>query len=102
MLAKELKRSNRDGALVTSVRPGGPAGAAKPHLEAQDVIVQLNDVSIRSLRDLTDLTSQLVKGKKEPTPVLAAFERNDRRYVTVVRLGAEELKDPGLEATKAA
>jgi serine protease Do len=101
LLAKELKRSNRDGALVTSVRPGGPAGAAKPHLEAQDVIVQLNDVSIRSLRDLTDLTSQLVKGKKEPTPVLAAFERNDRRYVTVVRLGAEELKDPGLEATKA-
>jgi serine protease Do len=101
LLARELKRSSRDGVQVTSVRPGGPAGAAKPHLEPQDVIVQINDTPIRSLGDLTDVTSKITEGKKEPTSVLAAFERNDRRYVTVVRVGSAELRDPGLEATKA-
>src|SRR4030095_12980793 len=35
------------------------------------------------------------------TPVLATFERRDRRQIAVVRVGIKELKDPGLEATKA-
>ena len=30
LLAREMKRPNQDGVLVTSVRPGGPAGEAKP------------------------------------------------------------------------
>src|SRR5438874_1088331 len=100
-IARELKRLNRDGVLVTSVRPGGPAGEAKPQLEVQDVIVQVNDAPIKSLRDLTELTAKLTKGKKDPTAVLATFERKDRRHVAVVKLGTQELKDPGLEATKA-
>jgi serine protease Do len=101
LMARELKRPNSDGALITSVRPGGPAGAAKPDFQPQDVLVQVNDQTIKSLRDLTDLTRQLTEGKKEATPVLAAFERKGRRQVTVVRLGIRELEDPGLEATKA-
>jgi len=64
------------------------------------VIMQVNDSSIKSLHDLVELTRNLTDGKKEPTPVLATFERKDRRYVTVVKLGLQELKDPGLEATK--
>jgi len=87
--------------LVTSVRPGGPAGEAKPHVEAQDVIVQINDSPIKSLGDLTELTRKLTDGKKELTPVLATFERRDQRHVAVIKLGLQELKDPGLEATKA-
>lgn len=101
LITRELKRASRDGALVTSVRPGGPAGESKPHLEPQDVIVRVNDSPIKSLRDLIDLTRDLTQEKKEPTPVLATFERKDRRYVSVVRLGIQEMKDPGLEATKA-
>jgi serine protease Do len=101
LMARELKRPNSDGVLVTSVRPGGPAGAAKPDFQAQDVLVQVNDQPIKSLRDLSDLTRQLTEGKREPTPVLAAFERKGRRQVAVVRLGIRELEDPGLEATKA-
>ncbi|HMJ64985.1 MAG TPA: PDZ domain-containing protein, partial [Candidatus Binatia bacterium] len=101
LMARELKRPNSDGVLVTSVRPGGPAGAAKPDFQPQDVMVQVNDQPIKSLRDLSDLTRQLTEWKKEPTPVLAAFERKGRRHVAVVRLGIRELEDPGLEATKA-
>src|SRR5439155_50548 len=101
LIARELKRPNRDGVLVTSVRPGGPAGESKPHLEPQDVLVEVNDVPVKSLRDLAQVTRKLTEGKKEPTPVLATFERKDRRQVAVVKLGLQELKDPGLEATKA-
>lgn len=101
LMARELKRPNSDGVLVTSVRPGGPAGAAKPDLEPRDVIVQVNDQPVKSVGKLSELTQQLTEGKKEPLPVLVAFERKGRRHVAVVRLGIRELEDPGLEATKA-
>jgi serine protease Do len=101
LMARELKRPTSDGVLVTSVRPGGPAGAAKPDLEPRDVIVEVNEQPIKSVGKLDDLTRQLTDGKKEPTPVLVAFERKGRRHVAVVRLGIRELEDPGLEATKA-
>jgi len=101
LMARELKRPTSDGVLVTSVRPGGPAGAAKPDLELGDVIVQVNHQPIKSVGKLDDLTRQLTEGKKEPIPVLVAFERKGRRHVAVVRLGIRELEDPGLEATKA-
>ncbi len=42
LLAEEMKRTNLDGVLVTSVRPGGPAGEAKPSLERGDVLVEVN------------------------------------------------------------
>ena len=35
LLAEEMKRPNLDGVLVTSVRPGGPAGSAKPAIRGQ-------------------------------------------------------------------
>jgi serine protease Do len=101
VIAREMKRENRDGALVTSVRPGGPAGEAKPQIEPQDVIVQVNDKPVKSLRELTDITRQLTAGEKQPKPVLVTFERKDQHHVAVVKLGIQELKDPGLEATKA-
>ncbi|MDI6828369.1 MAG: trypsin-like peptidase domain-containing protein, partial [Armatimonadota bacterium] len=40
--AKELRRSSRKGVLVRSVRPGGPAGVAKPNLKENDVIIEVN------------------------------------------------------------
>ena len=33
LLAEEMKRPSLDGVLVTSVRPGGPAGSAKPSIQ---------------------------------------------------------------------
>ena len=100
-MARELKRPNRDGVLISSVRPGGPAGATKPPLEPQDVIVQVNDSLVKNLRELNDATKKLTEGKKEPVSALVTFERKDRRHIAVVKLGMKDLKDPGLEATKA-
>ena len=101
LLAKEMKREDLDGVMVTSVRPGGPAGNAKPAIEARDVIVEVNGQPVKNLQALVDVTHKVTEGKTEPVPVIATFERKAARYFAVVRVGIEELKDPGLEVTKA-
>jgi len=99
--AKELKRPNQDGVSVTSVRPGGPAGDAKPAIATGDVLVEINHTPLKNVQDLVDLTRKLTAKQTEPVPVVATFERNAARYLAVVKVGIEELKDPGLEVTKA-
>jgi serine protease Do len=101
LAAKEMKRPSQSGVLVTSVRPGGPAGEAKPALEARDVLVQVNGTPLRNVADLLEFTRNLTQGKTEPTPAIATFERAARRYLCVVNLGLQELRDPGLEVAKA-
>ena len=52
LLAEEMKRPGQDGVLVTSVRPGGPAGNAKPALQARDVILEVNQQPVQQYRGL--------------------------------------------------
>lgn len=101
LLAKEMKRDNLDGALVTSVRPGGPAGEAKPSMAPGDVIIEVNGTPVKNVEGLRELTRQLTEGKSELVPVVATYERRAARYLAVVKVGIQELKDPGLEVTKA-
>ena len=101
LMAREMRRDSLAGVLVTSVRPGGPAGGAKPALEAKDVLVEVNGAPVTNMQDLIGLTGRLTEGRSEPVPVVATFERKAARYLTVVNVGIQELKDPGLEVTKA-
>jgi serine protease Do len=101
LLAEEMKRPSLDGVLVTSVRPGGPAGSAKPALQPRDVIIEVNHQPVKNTTELVELTRKLTEGKKEPVPAMVTFERKAARYLVVVRVGVEEVKDPGLEVTKA-
>jgi len=101
ILAKEMKRPGLDGVMVTSVRPGGPAGAAKPAIEARDVLIEVNGQPVKNVQELKDWTRKLTEGHTAPVPAIATFERKAARYFAVVRVGIEELKDPGLEVTKA-
>ena len=48
-----------------------------------------------------DLTRKLTEGKTEPVPVIAVFERKAERYMAVVKVGIQDLKDPSLEVRKA-
>lgn len=101
LLAREMKRPNQEGALVTSVRPGGPAGESKPALAPRDVLVEVEGQPVRDVAGLVELTRKLTEGATEPKAVLATFERDAQRYLTVVKVGLQELRDPGLEVTKA-
>ena len=101
LTAKEMKRTNQNGVLITSVRPGGPTGEAKPAPDARDILVEVQKTPVKSVEELVELTRKLTEGKTEPTPVIVAFERESRRYLTVIKIGIQELRDPGLEVTKA-
>ena len=101
LAAKELKRESRDGVLVTSVRPGGPCGEAKPPLEEEDVILSAAGKPVTKVEELVSITRQVTEGKKEPVPVLVEFERKAEKCVTVAQVGIQELDDPGAEVRKA-
>jgi serine protease Do len=101
LLAKEMKRTNLDGVLVTSVRAGGPAGESKPSIEPGDTIVEVNHTPIKDVQALEDISKKITEGKSQPVPVIAVFERKADRYMTVVKVGLQDEKDPGLEVSKA-
>lgn len=99
--AREMKRASLDGVLVGTVRPGGPAGEAKPALGSRDVILEVAGTPVKNVAELLATTEQLTTGKTEPVPVIVTFERRAERFLTVVKVGLKDLKDPGLEVTKA-
>jgi serine protease Do len=101
LLEEEMKLSGQAGVLVTSVRPGGPAGSAKPALQPKDVIIEVNQQPVKNTQELIALTRKLTQGRAAPGPATVTFERKAARYLTVLRLGLDDLKDPGLEVTKA-
>jgi serine protease Do len=101
LMRREMKRDSMEGVLVGTVRPGGPAGEAKPALEYRDVILDIGGTPVKSLAGLIAATEKLTADKTEPTPVIVTFERKAERFLTVVKVGIKDLKDPGLEVTKA-
>lgn len=99
--AMELKRENKDGVLVTTVRPGGPCGDARPRIVEYDVIVEVDGKPVKNVEELAKLTDTITDGKSEPVPVVVIFERRKEQHLTVVEVGIKEMEDPGLEAQKA-
>ena len=99
--AKEMKLEDRKGVLVTSVRPGGPCGEAKPAIRAGDILKLVNGNPIHNVAGLTATTAELTRGKKSPVPTTVNFNRKTERFLAVVKVGIQELEDPGLEARKA-
>ena len=101
MAVKELKRPDRNGVRVRSIRPGGAADQAKPALGPDDIILAVDDEKVNDIETLMKTTERLTKGETEPVSALVAFDRRGERLLTVVELGRPGLQDPGLEARKA-
>ena len=101
MMSKELKRDDQGGVYLSSLRPGGPAGEAKPNLMPGDVIVKVGESTVENLESLRSLTRDMLVEDEETTPLLVTFERQSKTYVTVVNAGVRDLSDPALEVKKA-
>ena len=99
--AKELKRRTRDGVRVRGTRPGGPAEQAKPALQRNDIIVQIDGSDVKNAEALSAAVERTTRDASEPVPTLVAFDRGAERMLTVVDIGRSGLQDPGLEARKA-
>ncbi|MFP6581972.1 MAG: PDZ domain-containing protein [Candidatus Hydrogenedentota bacterium] len=101
VMSKELKRDTREGVYISSIRPGGPAGDAKPRLRSRDVIIKMGDRDIPDFATLQAVTEESIGDSEDPVPVLTTFVRGTETLVTVVNVGIRELNDPGLEVKKA-
>ncbi len=98
---QEMKRQSRDGVLVKSVRPGGPASEAKPEIRPEDVIINVGNEKIQDMSEFLKVTDGLLEDKSKPAPVVVTFDRDGEQYLTVVKVGIREPNDPGLEVRKA-
>jgi serine protease Do len=101
MMAKEKKLESTDGVLITSVRPGGPVGSAKPPMTNDDVIVSVGDEAIRNHDDLRRVTETITAGQSAPVATLTRFHRKTGEFVTVVEVGLRDESAPSLEVKKA-
>jgi serine protease Do len=92
MMKLVRQRDSQNGVLVQSLRPGGPAGEAKPAIAANDIIVEVGGKPVNNLEQLRSRTAELTKDKAddELTPILVAYERRSARLLTVVKVGREE------------
>ena len=98
--ARELGRASSDGVRVLSMRPGGPSEQAKPPLNREDVIVEINGEPVRSIDDLNKRTEAALAGKPRAS-VMVGFDRGLERRLTVVDVGLLTFTEAGIEARKA-
>ncbi|MBD3346490.1 MAG: PDZ domain-containing protein [Chitinivibrionales bacterium] len=101
MAAKEMKRENQDGVLVTSIRPGGPCDEARPSILANDIIVAIDKKPVRNIHELAAITRTLVADTDKPVPTLVAFERKNEQRLTVAEIGDRQIFNYGYEVRKA-
>ena len=86
---------------VISIRPGGAVEQAKPSIVRDDIIVEIDGQSVRSLNDLQARTSAAMTNNQRAS-LLVTFERGLERRLTVVEVArVTETRDEGAEASKA-
>lgn len=78
--ARELKLPSVDGVYISSVSPGG--GAEDAGLQAEDVIVGINDIKIRTIPELQEQVGRLHPG----ATILVEYIREGKRRSTKVTL----------------
>jgi serine protease Do len=83
--AIERKRADTNGVLVTTVNPAGPAGSAKPALQADDCILSVAGKPVHGVADLREITAQITKDANRTELVVVEFERGVSRMLTAVR-----------------
>ncbi len=98
---KQLQLISQDGIIITSVRPGGPCGEAKPTIYSTDVLMKINNKPVKNVKDFLEITQSLTDGKEEPVPTLVELNRNSQMYISVINVGIKKIRDQGLEVSKA-
>lgn len=99
--AMEQALDSRHGVLVTSVRPGGPCGEAKPLIRAGYILHRVGDHTVSNVQEFEDVTEAMLDDSEGPIPTLVGYRDDHQDFITVVEVGLQDQDDPGLEAKKA-
>ncbi len=95
-MALERRYPNRDGVVITGVRPGYPMEAAQPTLAEGDVIFKVDSESVKGLEGF-----QHAVVAHSGSDLVIAFRRNREMMLTVVKPKPEISQDEGIELPKA-
>ena len=101
MAAKRMRRPDKRGVIVGSVRDGWAADKAEPSIHYRDVIVGVGGKAVETLDGFLELTAEIVKGKSKPVPTPITFDRGSKTFLTLVKLGLRKPQDPTPEVHKA-
>ena len=88
---------DQKGLLLTSIRPGSPADAARPRLSPSDVLLEFAGERVRDVESL----GGLFKGLKEGTKGLLRVRRGDEELLALVPAPSEVRRGWGGELPKA-
>lgn len=100
-MAQQRKLGSTRGALVTSLRGGGPAEQSEPKLTWGDVIQRIDHTPINTLGDLVRAYEAIDAKKEKPEYVLIQFVRENKDFVTLIKPKPEDRPDPPQELPKA-
>ncbi len=100
-MAMDYRLDNTQGAMVSSVRQGGPANLAEPALSEADVIRSIDRQPVRNLTELVDAYNRIMERKPLPEYVLIEFDRLGQNQVTLLKPRPDEDENPPREIPKA-
>jgi len=99
MLSQRL--DSQKGAQVATVRPGGPAGQAKPALRGGDVILSVGGKAVADCKQLLQISKDITAEQDEGVPTVVVVSRGGQQLLTVVEIGPEPEPPVVPEARKA-
>jgi serine protease Do len=100
-MARERRLDSTAGALVTSIRSGGPAATAEPPIGWGSVIRAVDGQPINGLIDLVEQYRTIMARDPLPEYLLVEFEEDGRNQVTLIEPRPDEQVDPPREVRKA-
>ncbi|GMU35396.1 MAG: PDZ domain-containing protein [Planctomycetia bacterium] len=100
-MARERRLDSTTGAIVSSVRSGGPAQLAEPPLSYGDVIRKIDDQPIENLAALVERYKSIMATSPLPEYLLIEFDRSGKNQVTLLKPKPEDDEDPPREVPKA-
>jgi serine protease Do len=101
LAALDMERTDTAGVYISTVRPGGAAGQAKPPLAEGDLIVGFADHPVSTIAQLDAAIQKVSKSSKDPQAVVVEFERKVERCVTVMTIAPSAPENGCQEARKA-
>lgn len=101
---RRMRLASRQGALITSVRSGGPSDLSEPALRRGDVILRVGTTEINDLADIVAAYREIMKPTKReeiPEHLLVEVWRENQSVVTVIKPRPEKAQDPPREVARA-
>lgn len=100
-MARERRLDSTAGVLISGVRPGGPAAVAEPPLVAGDVLRAIDQEPVENLAGFVETYRRIMARDPLPPLLLAEFDRQGQRQVTLIKPRPEKDIDPPREVRKA-